>query len=239
MKLGLDKAKVTCFKCKQKGHFKRECTNQQADDSVNLFHEDYYKKAIYDHINEHPSRTNQKQIGEGSLKEMKQALITIQEDEGFNWNKYIPKEKFALVPETIPSREERHARMRLSDVYEIFMEARRANRWDDERKCFIDPQGNLALDPQKVDFEALVAVIPTVGVWAAIYEDLNYRKEVEDGIKRVIYSSVEKKKTVVEIVNESKKMVDELKKTEEKANKENQEKFDEKLKSSVEEVVAC
>ncbi|KAF5786585.1 putative transcription factor interactor and regulator CCHC(Zn) family [Helianthus annuus] len=32
-KLGFDKSKVTCFKCKQKGHFKRECRNAYADES--------------------------------------------------------------------------------------------------------------------------------------------------------------------------------------------------------------
>ncbi|MFS7937067.1 putative transcription factor interactor and regulator CCHC(Zn) family [Helianthus anomalus] len=56
MNIGFDKAKVTCFKCKQKGHFKRECTNNKADDSVNPFHDDYYKKAIYHHNNEQPMR---------------------------------------------------------------------------------------------------------------------------------------------------------------------------------------
>ncbi|KAJ0604849.1 putative transcription factor interactor and regulator CCHC(Zn) family [Helianthus annuus] len=71
MNLGFDKAKVTCFKCKQKGHFKRECENREADDSVNPFHEDYYKKAIYHRNNEQSSRTNQKQIKEWSLKERK------------------------------------------------------------------------------------------------------------------------------------------------------------------------
>ncbi|KAJ0540323.1 putative transcription factor interactor and regulator CCHC(Zn) family [Helianthus annuus] len=99
IKLGFDKAKVTCFKCKQKGNFKTECTNRQADDSVNPFHEDYYKKAIYHRTNEQPSRTNQNQIDEGPSKQRKQALLTSQEDEGFNWNKYISKEKFALVAE--------------------------------------------------------------------------------------------------------------------------------------------
>ena len=34
-KLGFDKAKVTCFKCKQKGHFKRECTNRETDEPTN------------------------------------------------------------------------------------------------------------------------------------------------------------------------------------------------------------
>ncbi|XP_021980040.1 uncharacterized protein LOC110876172 [Helianthus annuus] len=44
-----------------------------------------------------PPKTNQKQIGEGSLKEKKQALVVTQDDEGFNWNKYIPEKKVALV----------------------------------------------------------------------------------------------------------------------------------------------
>ncbi|KAJ0567110.1 putative transcription factor interactor and regulator CCHC(Zn) family [Helianthus annuus] len=117
MKTGFDKAKVTYFKCKQKGHFKRECTNNKADDSVNPFHDDYYKKTIYHHNNVKPSR---KQIEEGSSKEKKQAMLTIhdvssgpsmiqddnkwriQEDEGFSWNNYIRderKEKWSLVAE--------------------------------------------------------------------------------------------------------------------------------------------
>ncbi|KAF5764429.1 putative transcription factor interactor and regulator CCHC(Zn) family [Helianthus annuus] len=55
-KLGFDKSKVTCFKCKQKGHFKRERSNRQADERVNPFHEDYYRKAIYHQTNEQPSK---------------------------------------------------------------------------------------------------------------------------------------------------------------------------------------
>ncbi|KAF5782608.1 putative transcription factor interactor and regulator CCHC(Zn) family [Helianthus annuus] len=44
-KLGFDKSMLTCFKCKQKGHFKRECRNAYADESENPFRDDYYKKA--------------------------------------------------------------------------------------------------------------------------------------------------------------------------------------------------
>ncbi|MFS7977926.1 hypothetical protein Hanom_Chr10g00909711 [Helianthus anomalus] len=72
MKLGFEKAKVTCF-------------------NVNPFHDDYYKKAIYHRNNEQPTK---KQIEEGSSKEKKQGVLTIresssgcsmrdQEDEGF------------------------------------------------------------------------------------------------------------------------------------------------------------
>ncbi|KAJ0837164.1 putative transcription factor interactor and regulator CCHC(Zn) family [Helianthus annuus] len=127
MEIGFDKAKVTCFKCKQKGHFKRECTNNKEDDSVNPYHDDYYKKAIYHRNNEQLSK---KQIDEGSSKEKKQAMLTIrdgssgpstiqdenrwkiQDNEGFNWNKYIKDErteKWVSAAEFKQSREEEHA----------------------------------------------------------------------------------------------------------------------------------
>ncbi|MFS7946533.1 putative transcription factor interactor and regulator CCHC(Zn) family [Helianthus anomalus] len=62
-KLGFDKSKVTCFKCKQKGHFKRECQNQVADGSINPFHDDYYRKAVYHRNKEQLPKM--KQIKEG------------------------------------------------------------------------------------------------------------------------------------------------------------------------------
>ncbi|KAJ0925996.1 putative transcription factor interactor and regulator CCHC(Zn) family [Helianthus annuus] len=35
--LGFDKSKVTYFKCRKKGHFKRECKNQEPSGTKNLF----------------------------------------------------------------------------------------------------------------------------------------------------------------------------------------------------------
>ncbi|MFS8024137.1 hypothetical protein Hanom_Chr16g01459691 [Helianthus anomalus] len=94
------------------------------------------------------------------------------------------------------------------------MEAKWTNRWDAKRECFVDPQGNPTIDPDKVDFEVLVAALPTVGVWCKGLEEIpNYRQKVEEGIKKVTYASLEKKmKIVEEIVDESNKMVDEVKK---------------------------
>ncbi|KAJ0468297.1 putative transcription factor interactor and regulator CCHC(Zn) family [Helianthus annuus] len=49
--LGLDKSKVTCFRCREKGHFKRECANREASGSQNPFNNnDYYRKAIYHQV---------------------------------------------------------------------------------------------------------------------------------------------------------------------------------------------
>ncbi|MFS8007108.1 hypothetical protein Hanom_Chr14g01257121 [Helianthus anomalus] len=70
--------------------------------------------------------------------------------------------------------------MWLSEVYEIFMEAKGANRWDDERKCFVDPQGNLIVDPNMVYLKRLLQLFQL----QEIRENPNYKKEMEDGIKR-------------------------------------------------------
>ncbi|KAM0012413.1 putative transcription factor interactor and regulator CCHC(Zn) family [Helianthus debilis subsp. tardiflorus] len=254
MKIGFDKNKVTCFKCKQKGHFKRECSNNKADDSVNPFHDDYYKKANYHQNDEQPTR---KQLDEGSSKEKKHALLTnrdrsesnilqdkkfnwddyikvddnrciIHDDEGYDWSKHDKEdiEVKAMVAEIKQSREERHARMRLDDMYGAYKEATGANRWSEEKECFVDPNRNPTVDPNKVDFKALVAMIPTVRVWCKGLEEIpRYREKVEEGIRKVIFASVEKKKkkkkkkkkTVEEIVDESQKLVDEVKKADEKA----------------------
>ncbi|KAM0038191.1 putative transcription factor interactor and regulator CCHC(Zn) family [Helianthus debilis subsp. tardiflorus] len=49
--LGFDKSKVTCFRCREKGHFKRECKNREASDAKNPFgKDDYYRKAIYQQV---------------------------------------------------------------------------------------------------------------------------------------------------------------------------------------------
>ncbi|KAJ0800720.1 putative transcription factor interactor and regulator CCHC(Zn) family [Helianthus annuus] len=192
MKIGFDKNKVTCFKCKQKGHFKRECSNNKADDSVNPFHEDYYKKAIYHHNNEQPTR---KQIDEGSSKEKKHVVLTIRDrsescihqNEKFNWDDYIKVDDNrciihddewydwskhdkedgkvkAMVAKIKKSREEIKDQGYLDSMYDAHKEARWSRRWDSEYECYVDPKGNPTVDPDEVDFEALVDVIPTESV---------------------------------------------------------------------------
>ncbi|MFS7919995.1 putative transcription factor interactor and regulator CCHC(Zn) family [Helianthus anomalus] len=83
-KLRSDMSKVTCFWCKQKGHFKRVCVNREVADHGNAFHDDYYRKDIYHKNSENSSRSNLKQISEGSSKEKTQAQMTIHDDKGFN-----------------------------------------------------------------------------------------------------------------------------------------------------------
>ncbi|KAM0014041.1 putative transcription factor interactor and regulator CCHC(Zn) family [Helianthus debilis subsp. tardiflorus] len=105
-KLGFDKSKVTCFRCKQKGNFKRGCVNREIADHGNPFHEDYYKRPFILKTGEHMTRAGLRQIAEGSSKDNTQALVaqgyspnTFHDDEGFNWNKYLNEGKRALVVE--------------------------------------------------------------------------------------------------------------------------------------------
>ncbi|KAJ0580830.1 putative transcription factor interactor and regulator CCHC(Zn) family [Helianthus annuus] len=74
-KLGFDKSKATCFKCKQKGHFKRECRNAYTDDTANPFREDYYKKAIY-----HQNKAESPRLKQIEDKEKSRALAVIHDD---------------------------------------------------------------------------------------------------------------------------------------------------------------
>ncbi|MFS8033241.1 hypothetical protein Hanom_Chr17g01567171 [Helianthus anomalus] len=65
--------------------------------------------------------------------------------------------------------------------------------WSVEKECFVDPKGNPTVDPDKVDFEALVAVIPTTGVWCKGLEEIpNYRQKVDEGIKKKLVDEVKK-----------------------------------------------
>ncbi|KAJ0484963.1 putative transcription factor interactor and regulator CCHC(Zn) family [Helianthus annuus] len=53
--LGFDKSKVTCFRCREKGHFKRECTNREAAGRQDPFrNNDYHRKAIYHQVAQQP-----------------------------------------------------------------------------------------------------------------------------------------------------------------------------------------
>ncbi|KAJ0545621.1 putative transcription factor interactor and regulator CCHC(Zn) family [Helianthus annuus] len=89
--LGFDKSKVTCFRCREKGHFKRECTNREASGAQNPFgNNDYHRKMIYHQVAQQTSPSSANSIEDGKKK----AYLVNQDDErlqeGFSWDKYIP-----------------------------------------------------------------------------------------------------------------------------------------------------
>ncbi|KAJ0501719.1 putative transcription factor interactor and regulator CCHC(Zn) family [Helianthus annuus] len=110
--LGFDKSKVTCFRRREKGHFKRECKNQEASGAKNPFgKDDYYRKAIYQQVAHQPPQQKEPQTAHARMIEdaNKKAYYGIidQDDEkvaeGFSWDKYIPPDSnvVALVSKII------------------------------------------------------------------------------------------------------------------------------------------
>ena len=112
--LGFDKSKVTCFRCKGKGHFKRECKNQESTGSQEK--SNYYQKSIFHQIDQKPQQ-KEPQTAHGKMIEEanRKAYYGIidQSDEfvaqGFSWDKYIPsgtKSDVALVTRILDQNED-------------------------------------------------------------------------------------------------------------------------------------
>ncbi|KAJ0835510.1 putative transcription factor interactor and regulator CCHC(Zn) family [Helianthus annuus] len=97
--LGFDKSKVTCFRCREKGHFKRECKNHEATGAQNPFgNNDYHKKAIYHQIT--PPAQQQTQTVHGRDVVDKRACVVSQgKYDNFTWEKYLPKDSKVCLAE--------------------------------------------------------------------------------------------------------------------------------------------
>ncbi|MFS7907080.1 putative transcription factor interactor and regulator CCHC(Zn) family [Helianthus anomalus] len=212
-KLGFDKSNVTCFKCKQKGHFKRECKNAYAaDESENLFNEDYYKKAIYHQNKSEPPRLKQQE-------EKSRALAVIYDDEGYDWSKEVLPESDA-VGYAFVANDDHDAwwrrdstRWEIRKLNEPFQEAKRAKRWNEELACYMDPQGNPVVDPSKVDFDVVTNLFPSEGTFnTKRLSDKSYLPELMNKLREVFETSLPK---VVEMKKrkekELKKMIEEVK----------------------------
>ncbi|KAJ0883995.1 putative transcription factor interactor and regulator CCHC(Zn) family [Helianthus annuus] len=86
--LGFDKSKVTCFRCREKGHFKRECKGREASGAQNPFgKDDYYRKAIYQQVgqSQEPQTAHERKI-----EDPKRACLV-----DFSWSDYISSEATA------------------------------------------------------------------------------------------------------------------------------------------------
>ncbi|MFS7963423.1 hypothetical protein Hanom_Chr08g00737861 [Helianthus anomalus] len=102
--------------------------------------------------------------------------------EGYDWSKHSKEdgEVKAMVAKIKKSREEIETQGYLDSMYDAHKEARQEKRWDSEYECYVDPKGNPTIDPNEVDFEALVAVIPTVDDWyRGLREIRNYREKLK------------------------------------------------------------
>ncbi|MFS8034506.1 hypothetical protein Hanom_Chr17g01581911 [Helianthus anomalus] len=98
-------------------------------------------------------------------------------------------------------------------MFVAFEEAKQAKRWDEQRKCYIDPQGNPIVDSKSVYFNAFLDVIPTAGeLYSKKKDDKNFVAQMEKRIKEVLLASLKKKEE--EAIDENvEMMVEKLKKT--------------------------
>ncbi|KAF5796488.1 hypothetical protein HanXRQr2_Chr08g0352061 [Helianthus annuus] len=80
----------------EKGHFKRECKNRDANDAKNPFgKDDYYRKAIYQQVGQQQQQEPQVAHGRKVIEDSKRACLGNQES--FNWNKYISSDSKACL----------------------------------------------------------------------------------------------------------------------------------------------
>ncbi|MFS7987513.1 hypothetical protein Hanom_Chr11g01023911 [Helianthus anomalus] len=155
----------------------------------NSFNDDYYKKAIYHKNSEYSSRSNLKQIAEGSSKEKTQALLvqgdrpmTFHGDEGFNWGKYLKDERAWIAEVKLKTKEEilqektyrerRYADYRIEEMQKEYEEARSYGRWDKKRECYINSKGDLIVHSREVVYNDVLAVIPLSGEYYSKIEKI-------------------------------------------------------------------
>ncbi|XP_035834106.1 uncharacterized protein LOC110882178 [Helianthus annuus] len=159
-----------CMASAQKGHFKRECRNAVADETANPFCEDYYKRAIY-HQNKSES-PRMKQL-EDAPKEKSRALAVIHDDEGYDWSDVLPEKDavgYAFMAKIVPfkdtrSEEVKHVNRKMlaqtmkDRHFRAWKEAKSAKRWDADRECYLDPKGNILVEPSTLLVETLIEQI--------------------------------------------------------------------------------
>ncbi|KAJ0726890.1 putative transcription factor interactor and regulator CCHC(Zn) family [Helianthus annuus] len=187
-KLGFDKSKVTCFRCKQKGHSKRECRNSEVDETEKPFNDDYYRKAIYYRSKEEPK------LIENNTKEKSRACAVFHDDEGFDWSKILPEEDRVDYRFKIRTKEDRETVHKKYDHYafvaeikektreeilrekterEIFItgckmekmqeeyeNAVRNKRWDKKQECFVNKEGEPVVPRSDIVHDDVLLVIP-------------------------------------------------------------------------------
>ncbi|XP_035838279.1 ELKS/Rab6-interacting/CAST family member 1-like [Helianthus annuus] len=141
-----------------------------ADETTNPFREDYYKRAIYHQNKSEPPRM--KQIEENP-KEKSRALVVIHDDEGYDWSDVLPEEDavgYAFMAKIVPfkdtrTEEEKYVSRKSLALtmkdrhFRAWKEAKSAKRWDADRECYLDPKGNILVEPSTLLVETLIEQI--------------------------------------------------------------------------------
>ncbi|MFS8018497.1 hypothetical protein Hanom_Chr15g01392721 [Helianthus anomalus] len=90
--------------------------------------------------------------------------------EGFDWSEFLPKDDvvgYAFMTKVEPYKDTRteeqkyNYRKLLTQTmkdrnYRAWKEAKKANRWDHDRECYLDPKGNIIVEPSTLIVETLI-----------------------------------------------------------------------------------
>ncbi|MFS7948751.1 hypothetical protein Hanom_Chr06g00563551 [Helianthus anomalus] len=106
---------------------------------------------------------------EETPKEKLRALAVIHDDEGFDCSEFFPDEDavgftFMVTTEQTPEQRNYIRRKMLvlhtkEKIYAAWKEAKRANRWDPDRECYLDPKGNIIVERSLVEVVTLIKSI--------------------------------------------------------------------------------
>ncbi|MFS8018710.1 hypothetical protein Hanom_Chr15g01395201 [Helianthus anomalus] len=70
-----------------------------------------------------------------------------------------------IQPQREQTKEERYIHRNLiaqtmkTKIYKTWKEAINSRRWDPDRECYLDPKGNIAVEPSSADVETLIKSI--------------------------------------------------------------------------------
>ncbi|KAJ0463989.1 hypothetical protein HanHA300_Chr14g0521931 [Helianthus annuus] len=156
-----------------------------------------------------------KQIENNSVKEKSRALAVIQDDEGSNWNDFLPEEEYgfnsALVAEVKQSafvavvndkmkeeilkdktyRERCIVGYRIEEMEKEYEEAKNYGRHDKKRECYVNGKGEPVVHPKEVVFNNVLAVIALSGeYYSNVAKDNDYVKKLDKIIRDVMTASL-------------------------------------------------
>ncbi|XP_035845198.1 uncharacterized protein LOC110933381 [Helianthus annuus] len=203
-KLGFDKSKVTCFRCKQKGHFKRECKNSEVDETEKPFNDDYHQKILPEEDRvDNRSTTHGKNISKSKHYAFVAEIKEKTREEILNEKTY---------------RERSIAGNRIDEMQEEYEDAVSYKIWDKKRECYVNRNGEPVVPKKNIIFDDVLLVIPrSVEYYSNVEKDKTYVKRLEKLIRDVMISSLRKrdeermKKNVESLVDNLKKFAEEVK----------------------------
>ncbi|MFS7937639.1 hypothetical protein Hanom_Chr05g00429971 [Helianthus anomalus] len=128
--------------------------------------------------------------------------MIIQDDEWFNWSKYIKDDGSALIAEVKERtkeeilqektyREKCFGDYRIEEMQKEYEEARSYRRQTKKRECYVNHKGDLVVHSSQVVYNDVLAVIPLSNeYYSKIVKDKDYLKKLDKIIRDIMTASL-------------------------------------------------